>query len=264
MAKTTIVVYADESGTHDSVGNQTGSQFPVIAGFAARKSVWRAFCSDWGRVLRLYGATYFHSRELRMAREAFVHQTKKPSKELQKNIYYSQGWNLHKIESFRRSLAKVAADGDKIPIVGNVIIPAFNRIRTTLLDQDPYKVCMSHFFSVYIEETRLQWGNFADDVLFVFDQTDKRQWFEAIHEVFADYQTRDPRMTGPQFGDKKKARFWPLQAADLIAYRVRQLLEDYKTRGFEGIDLEPFDNLLLANLNKSGAIKYPELKKFLQ
>ncbi len=254
-----IVVYADESGTHDPFGLQDGSQYPIIGGFAARKSTWDKFSIAWKAILKKYDdVPYFHGRELRAAQMAIFHN-RKETKELLKNPYYSRKWGLHKIESFRKALTKVAASGNKIPIAGGVNLNAFNKIRATFLDQDPYKLAISHFFTVYHKETALQWGNFKSDVSFFFDQNPKKEWQDAVHEVFQAYQQKDTRMRGPYFDDKDI--LVPLQAADLVAYRMRQLLEDAMNNRLE---LEDLDIILLGNLLKSAMVKFPHLKPLLE
>jgi len=255
-----IVIYADESGTHDPNGKLTGSAYPIIAGFAARKSVWDKFCVGWKAVLDKYDAPYYHGRELTTARVAVL-ENRKENKELSKNPYYIRKWDFKKIESFRKSLAKVASADGKIPIVGGMHLTNFNKIKDEFSDKDPYKWVMSHFFSVYHKETGLQWGNFKSDVTFVFDQNEKRKWVNSVHEVFDAYQKKDPRMSGPNFGDKKKFPFWPLQAADFLAYRMRQLAEDNDSGQLQ---IDEVDRILLKNLYKSATIINPQLKPFLK
>jgi uncharacterized protein DUF3800 len=255
-----IVVYADESGTHDPEGIQAGSQYPIIAGFAARKSAWDSLIVSWGAVLKTYDVPYFHGRELSAARVAAI-QHKRATKELLKNPYYVGGWDVNKIDSFRKSLTKIAAAGNKIPIAGAANLPVFNRIKDSIPNKDPYKLCMVEFFKVFRRETALQWGNFKSDVSFVFDQNEKKEWVSAIHEVFGVFQKDDPRMSAPMFADKKKPQYYPLQAADLLAYRARQLLEDWANNR---LVLDELDRILNKNLLKSARIMYPHLKRFLK
>jgi len=254
-----IQIYADESGTHDPDGMLKGSQYPIVGGFAARKSTWDKFCPQWSAILKKYDdAPYFHGRELKAAREAIVHN-KPESKELLKNPYYIRRWGLEKIKSFLNALTKLAAADNKIPIAGGINIGTFNRIRTGLFEQNPYKYVISHFFTVYHQETALQWGNFKSEVSFFFDRPANNEWRDAVFEVFYSYQKHDTRMRGPYFDDKEK--LVPLQAADLVAYRMRKLLEDAMN---DRLELEDLDIVLLGNLLKSAMIKHPELKPLLE
>ena len=255
-----IQIFADESGTHDPTGQRQGSKYPIIAGFAARKSIWDKFCVSWKAMLKKYDdAPYFHGRELEGARLAIV-QNRPITKELAKNPYIARKWDLKTIESFRRALTKVVVVGNKIPIIGGIPIPLFDKIKYAVSDKDPYKYCMSEFFRVYHHETWLQWGNFKSDVSFFFDWSDNPKWRDAIFEVFDAYQKKDARMRGPNF--EKKTVLIQLQAADLLAYRVRQIVElHYSGKEYE---LEENDRVLLKNLLKSAAIINPQLKPHLK
>jgi hypothetical protein len=134
-----IQIFADESGTHAPDGSQVGSKYPVIAGWAAKKSTWDTFCIAWNAILNKYDAPYFHGRELSAARVAAI-QSRPPTKELLKNPYYAAKWDVKTIDAFHDKLTKVAADKKKIPIVGSISIPIFNeKIRDMVSDKDPYK-----------------------------------------------------------------------------------------------------------------------------
>jgi hypothetical protein len=108
-----IFVYADESGTHDPTGAENGSKYPIIAGFAAKKSVWDTFSVNWNGVLKGYDVPYFHGRELRAAEAAIIHK-KQETAELKKNPYYARGWDLNTINSFKLSLTKIISSRDKV------------------------------------------------------------------------------------------------------------------------------------------------------
>jgi hypothetical protein len=63
-----VIVYADESGTHDPAGKQPGSSITIVAGYAAFGDSWEAFARKWQAVLDKYHGTarerYFHFSEL--------------------------------------------------------------------------------------------------------------------------------------------------------------------------------------------------------
>jgi len=246
-----IIVYADESGTHDPLGKQSHSEYPVVAGWAARKSVWDTFWVEWSAVLRKYGAPYFHGRELVGAERAILDPDyrKRKAKQLLKNPYFIKKWDVRKMTMFRRALAKVAVKGRKIPILGAADIPAFNTVKDRLADKDPYKYCMNNFFLMFQDETGFQWGNFKSRVSFLFDQN-KTEWEVAVREIFNIHQKNDPRIATLDFRDKKDPMLLPLQAADLLAHRYRQLAEDFGRTG-KFPSLEPLDAILFKNLLES-------------
>jgi hypothetical protein len=51
-----VVIYADESGTHDKTGAKEGSQIAIIAGFAAQVKTWVKFCKQWQATLSKFHA----------------------------------------------------------------------------------------------------------------------------------------------------------------------------------------------------------------
>jgi Protein of unknown function (DUF3800) len=246
-----IVVYADESGTHDATGKETGSKTPLIAGFAAKKAVWDGFLIDWMAVLKSYDdVPYFHGRELRAAREAIV-QNKQESKELLSNPYYQRKWNLKTIESFRVALTRVASKGGKISVIGGVNLGIFNSKRhlfpAEAEKEDPYKYCMYYFFREFHKKTAAKWGNYDDDIQFVFDQHPEKKWRDAIFDVFSEFQKQDKRMSDPIFEDKLKPAYVPLQAADLLAYHARRMVEKSVKKSLK---LEPLDRILFRDALK--------------
>src|SRR6266404_6314054 len=62
-----LVVYADESGTHDKTGKEPGAREATIAGIAALREDWIPFCAQWAKVLKVYRVPYFHYSEWRAA-----------------------------------------------------------------------------------------------------------------------------------------------------------------------------------------------------
>jgi hypothetical protein len=253
-----VIVYADESGTHDPGGNQKGSQHPTIAGFAAPPSEWSKLCVDWRAILNSYDAPYFHSRELRAAKAALEHG-KEVTAKLKKNPYF--GWSIDKMDKFLMILARVAGRGNKVMIAGAIKIPVFNKLKIELsvnnpnnieLGDNPYKYCFGEFFNSYHKETWHRWGDFKCPVSFFFDQHDDPEWREAVHEVFEGFKTKDHRMTEISFADKKKEPHLPLQAADLLAYNIRRHAEQSTNDTF---DLDELDRALFKNLATKAAVK---------
>jgi hypothetical protein len=260
-----VVVYGDESGTHDRLGYEKGSDRPIIAGFAAPISEWTSFCIEWQAVLNSYRAPYFHFREWAAA-SAAIRFKKTETAELRKNPFFK--WDLTRLDDFLLALAKVAGKGNKIIIAGGIKLPAINKIMERLkvespndigMDQDPFKFCMSEFFRVYHKETWCRWGDFKAPVTFIFDQSDDPQWTSAIYEVFRAYQSKDDRLKDIVFADKKTRL--PLQAADLVAYRLRQM-----TKGLEDNTLvfKTIDTYLFKHLWKSAGVANPNLIPILQ
>lgn len=262
------IVYADGSGTHDPTGKQEGSDIPIIAGIAAPPSEWSSFNVQWRAVLKSYKVEYFHSRELRAADAALKHN-KPRTPELLKNQYLRAGWDLKTIDEFLLTMAKIATRGNKVIIAGAIRIPVFHEIKAALEISNPQQIqfgdypfiyCMGEFFKYYHQETGYRWGNFKCPVSFFFDQ-DTPRWKAAVFEVFDAYKSKDPRMSGLTFEDKKKHPHWPLQAADMIAYRIHALAQDLKDGTFK---LTEVDRILLQSLPKRFGLTRPQTDAFLK
>lgn len=110
-----IIVYADESGTHDQTGTQPGSEVAVIAGYVAKVDSWIKFCKDWGAVLKKHNAPYFHFREFAEA-SSVVRGKREASSQFKNNPYF--GWEIDRLDNFLFDLAEVAAAGSKVPVGG--------------------------------------------------------------------------------------------------------------------------------------------------
>jgi hypothetical protein len=225
-----FIAYADESGTHDPRGKSPGSREAVVGGCVASVQEWAAFCDAWQFLLDKYGAPYFHFKEWAAA-SAIVRRKRNTYPEFGKNPY--RNWELKHLDDFLIELAKVAGSGDRVMFGGYVKTNAFNKEKITgskLFTDDPYEFCLNEFFKEFIYKVNIQWPNFNDPVSFFFDQTDDPKWRQSILSVFYYYQKNDSRFAEIIFADKKK--HLPLQAADMIAYRNRQVLGNVIDKNF--------------------------------
>ena len=262
-----VIIYADESGTHDPLGKGKGSKHPTIAGFAAPPSEWSTFCVHWQAVLRSYNAPFFHFREWAAA-SAAIRLNKPQTPELRGNPYY--GWKLKKLDKFLFTLAEIAGRGNKVPIAGTIRTEAFHKIKAELennnpdnvqMGNDPFKFSMGEFYQKYHRETWVHWGDFKAPVTFFFDQSDNPQWLAAMHEVYNAFAAKDIRMSGISFVDKKKMPHLPLQAADMLAYRLRQAAESIDKNTY---DVKKLDEILLQRLYKSVIHANPPLGQLMK
>jgi hypothetical protein len=262
-----IVVYADDSGTHDRTGKQPGSRVAIAAGFAAPIDEWVKFRKDWQAVLTKYDAPYFHFKEWAVA-SAIVRKKRPTFREFLKTNPYA-GWKLKKLDDFLYALAAIAGDGNKIPIVGNFHVARHHRIMSELklkvgpipYDNNPYNYCLNDFYRSFIQEVEIQWPGVNDPVTFIFDQTNKREWLNAIHDGFAFYQAKDARFKDLAFGARKDARHLPLQAADMVAYLVRQVTEKHVLGTLaQEKEIPPLERLVFKNLEASIKKLHPYLK----
>jgi hypothetical protein len=222
-----IIVYADESGTHDETGKEKGSEYPMIAGFAAPASEWSKFRVEWQAVLKAYHAPYFHFREWAAA-SAVIRGVRKPAGDFQKNPYRT--WDLKKLDKFRETLGKIVSRGNKVLIAGAIkrLDEYHEYLKKVGVKPDevyPFEFCMRYFFIVYYKETLLRWGNFKASVNFVFEQNSNPKWDAAMHQTFNAFQKIDTRLVGISFGEKTNPLYLPLQAADMAVSRLHQMAD---------------------------------------
>src|ERR1035438_981481 len=219
-----LVIYADESGTHDNTGVQKGSREAIIAGIVAPIEDWAGFCRLWKLVLDKYGAQYFHFTEWRTA-SAVIRKTREPGSAFKNNPY--RDWTEDKLDSFLIELATLVGSGNKLLVGGSVYTKVFNeeKLAGNLPDTaDPYEHCADQFFASVIGtimEQRAPWKR--QPISFFFDQSDRRDWVNATMTMFQAHKKQRRTFREIAFADKKLAPHLPLQAADMVAYRLRQI-----------------------------------------
>ncbi len=253
-----VIVYADESGTHDIEGSQKGSKYPVVGSLAAPVSEWSKFRIDWAAILASYRAPYFHFREWSDA-WAFVRHSKPETDTIRSNPYF--GWSRNQLEDFLHTLAKVAAKGKKLIVMGSIRLLPFNSIKSQIgqkfpesdpaLSQYPYTYVIALFFASYCATTTLKWGNFQCPVSFVFEDKEDEQWRTAVKSVYTSYRNHDPRFHSLEFVSRHNPAHSPVQAADLYAYRVRQKVDKSESGAPQAWN--DLDEILFAKLRGSKA-----------
>jgi hypothetical protein len=216
-----VIVCADESGTHDPSGREIGSLVTIVSGYAAFGHSWKAFAAKWQSVLNKYHGQdrerYFHFREFAAVKKRSTDPTW---------LYY--GWSKQKRHDYLMDLATVSGDCHSILIAGALNNPSFQEKREAmrlenpelLKDETSHRRWIKQFFISFYIETRRYWPSLSVPIHFVFDQSDDREWKRAIMDVYDDCRLRDRRFESIQFTDKKL--YLPLQAADMVAYRLRQ------------------------------------------
>ena len=55
-----VIVFADETGTHDPTGKKPGSEMVGIAGYVGWADDWAKFCDEWKAVLDKFQIPFFH------------------------------------------------------------------------------------------------------------------------------------------------------------------------------------------------------------
>jgi hypothetical protein len=201
-----LVVYADESGTHDRAAKQPGSEAPVFGGYIGDIKDWKIFCIHWQSVLTKYRIPFFHYREFNSLRDTEQNPT---------SPYFN--WGELKRDTFLFELAAVA--GGQVPVGSMINLKDFVKKGET---EDPIEVIFHSFFGGVHDAMKLHWSRNTDQVSFFLDNN-SAEWIKTFRKVFNEWKTREPRFSSFSFVDgEKDPQYMPLQAADLIAYRVRK------------------------------------------
>lgn len=201
-----LVVYADDSGTHDPTGRLVGSEAPVFGGYMSDTDGWASFTRDWESVLRSYKVPYFHWREF---------NKKNVMREGAASPYH--GWGDVRRLTFLFELAAVA--GWQVPVGAMIQLQDYVKPPG---DQHPWRTAFDIFFGNTQSAIRSNWPGNNDAVTFILDQTNNEEWVKHFIAEFNIWKLKEPRFKDYAFGDKKDERHLPLQAADLISAAIRR------------------------------------------
>jgi hypothetical protein len=119
-------------------------------------------------------------------------------------------------DNFLFELAAVAGHqvpvGSMIKLKGSIVHPS----------DDPYRKAIDYCFHNVIFQLNDFRPNRKDKVNFIFDQNEDHKWIGRWASVFSEWKQKEPRLGTYSFADKKDPINYPLQAADLFAFRVRK------------------------------------------
>ena len=238
-----LEAYVDESGTHDPKGSQPGSEVAAVVGYVSWKDDWKTFCEQRADVLKHYHVSVFHMAEFNKNE---INGRKDPK-------WPYRGWSNEKKDRFIRELASVAVQNALFGAGGLVSVRDYDRIIPDKLKAEavhPYHFCFQLFFDTVLETLRNRFDvPFPPEVKvrFYFDR--QQQFKEKATQLFNQVRSlRDPenRMATIQFVSKEK--HIPIQAADLLAFRMRKVLTR-KLKGKRPINTGSWDEELAARGN---------------
>ena len=241
-----LVAYADESGSH--VGPD--SELFIVAGLVGLREDWAKFCAEWQGVLSEFSVPHFHFREWSAA-SAVARNERSPDSGFKKNPFCN--WDQPRLDGLLFKLASVAASGNKI-IVGGYV-PA-NQLREDKLSgfvttkDGPRELCVSHFFdsvTTTINRHRKPWKSLRISFIFEHQETNA-EWEKILRTGF--YASRDKNRKFRDIATGYKEDHLPLQAADMIAYRLRQRIEKHVKLDFSDTAWPKLDNILFKSFNE--------------
>lgn len=211
-----MVSYADESGTHDESGNLVGADVAGVFGYIATKEQWDSFTVSWDAILTEFKITEFHASE-------FADRINGPKNP---NWPYA-GWIDSKRDSFIRQLIETARDSTAFSVGGLLSVQGYDRFTPERMKQameHPYQYCFQAFLDHLVPalevmvDPPLQMG---DKVDFFFDQQDEMEIrADRTFSIVKCLRDSNARMGTLTFADGLD--YVPLQAADLLAYVMRQ------------------------------------------
>ena len=216
--------YADETGTHSISGKNAGLAVAGVGGYLSWPQDWAKFCEQWKEVLDEHNIGCFHFSE-------FADRKNGP----RRKSWPYLGWSEEKRDTFLNSLAAIATQNTQFSFGCffsasdyNRIIPAWYRKRP---NNQPYDLCFKGFFEGLLGELKNRWilpYSAGSQVAFFFDQNTDPRWQRSVLAIFNAVERlkdTDERMGTITFAEMK--RTLPLQAADMVIYRMRQVLERY-------------------------------------
>lgn len=238
-----LEAYVDESGTHDQKGSQPGSEVAAVVGYVSWEDDWKKFCEQWTDVLDRHHVSAFHMAEFNKNE---INAGRDPN-------WPYRGWTDEKKDQFIRALASVARDNTLFGAGGLVSVRDYDKEipeRQKTQAVHPYHFCFQLFLDTVLETLRKRFAiPFPPDVQVVFFFDRQQQFAAKATEVFNQVRAlrdTEKRMADIHFVDKKN--HIPIQAADLLAFRMRKVL----TRKLEGkvaINTGSWDDELAARRN---------------
>ena len=240
------ILYADDSGSHDPTGFSDGSQNVHICGYVGLVEDWVSFYGQWKRVLDIYSAQFFHFSDWNDA--AAVARGRPATSNYKKNPY--QGWPNERLLSLLYGLAGVIGDSKLVPVGGYFQSKAWTLYKFVIPEApnlNPHKKCMELFYEAVIRNLnrdRPDWKNCP--VSFFFDTPRDDDWGSKLCATHKEFQSKDSRIKEFTIADRRDPLHLPLQAADMLAYRINQIKRrlDVKDIPFETpkLDLLLFKN----------------------
>jgi hypothetical protein len=207
-----LIVFADETGTHDKTGKERGSEVAGVAGYAAWAADWEKLCVEWTGVLQEYNVSCFHFREYVDKRNRSDDPTW---------VYYR--WSEDRRKAFLDALAPIPRKYTLFGVASLLSVKDYDQyIPQSGRDwiQHPYFFELLPFYGAVLEELRNR-NVPSTKVNFVFDlQAEFERYAVRIFNRVKKEADPQKRMDMIKFSDKRT--HVELQVADLLAYRAHQ------------------------------------------
>lgn len=221
-----LKVYADETGIHE------GADVVLLSGLIESREYWLKFNREWQSVLTNYDASFFHYREFR-----------KLANTNPNDPYY--GWSDEKRRHFIFRLAMIIGES-AVPSGGAYAIERNTKLG---IEKNPFAEAINAFYKSTIDILDKHWPEYDGRILFIFDKCDKREWTVPLHEIHAEFRSKDSRIGAIAFADDRNPEHLALQAADFSGIHFRNVARQYvETEGHE-VDIGIIDFLVNKNVD---------------
>jgi hypothetical protein len=197
-----IICYMDESGTHEA------SKAVAVGGYVARWEQWIKFRRRWNLLLKKYGVSDFHMKDIAHFKREF------------------EGWKEDRRNSFLEGAAAIIRRHTILAFGVGFITADYEANERA----DKYLVCLHGAIQLLLFGT-VNYRRFlnlrtGERISFVFDQ---KPGFEGgAEKVFAylreKVESADRLLGNITFAQRKDCE--PLQAADFFAYEITKALAD--------------------------------------
>ena len=238
-----LVSYADESGTHDATGVLTGAEVCGVCGYIATEAQWIDFGKAWDAILGSEGIGEFHTAE-------FADRINGP-----KNPAWPYfGWSEPRRKAFIEQLISAAREYPWFAVGGIIKVQAYHAIvpqRIKDIMQHPYQFCFQLFLERLAKFVDHHSGHLqikdGEKIDFFFEQ--QREMEDRAHQTFGVLRNR--REIFPRFGALTFVgkEYLPLQAADLLAYVMRQSHSRKLVKGDWSIQPKGWEDQLISRQN---------------
>jgi hypothetical protein len=227
-----IVIYADDSGTHSLIAKEKGSNIAVLAGYAGFADDWVNFCGRWQTTLNEYKVKIFHFSEF---------ADKKNKSKDSKWPYF--GWPDEKRHEFLFKLASIAGSRARFPVAASFHLADYHadpnikaELKAKGLNNEQingahlvYSGLFADIYDAFFKELKFHHPDFDGSLSFIFDtKQGDAYWEVAANGVSKIHEKSNSKLVAPGFGNTFTDV--PLQAADMIAYRLRQVWENERKK----------------------------------
>lgn len=202
----------------DDSGKFADTDFVCIAGYIAHDSAWEELCQKWGMLLLRHNIPFIHMKDLIPLR----------------GPYENLGWDIAKRDEVLREFIDVIREH----VVGGFGVGVDSKyLRSMCKDAkqqigDPAMLCFQRILRIVVN--KLQSVGYQSSISPVFD--DCEEYSVRCYRMWSRLRKNAPELSAavPSITFANDHHFWPLQAADVLAWEtnkhLRQMAGNFNMR----------------------------------